>query len=43
MVISTWRSAEDWNAWVNNLNRNEVQTKIDGLLGQETDYAINSA
>lgn len=43
MVISTWRSVEDWNSWVNNPKRTEVQSAIDELLGQETDYAIYSA
>jgi len=43
MVISTWRSVEDWNDWVNNPKRNEIQTEIDKLLGQETDYAMYSA
>jgi len=43
MVISTWRSVEDWNNWVNNPKRNEIQTEIDRLLGQETDYAMYSA
>ena len=43
MVISTWRSVEDWNNWVNNPKRNEVQSEIDKLLGQETDYAMYSA
>jgi len=39
-VISTWRSIEDWNNWVNNENRLKLQTEIDQLLGQETEYAI---
>ncbi len=43
MVISTWRSVEDWNGWVNNPKRNEIQSEIDKLLGQETDYAMYSA
>jgi heme oxygenase (mycobilin-producing) len=43
MVISTWRSVEDWNSWVNNPKRIEVQTEIDKLLGHETDYAIYRA
>lgn len=43
MVISTWRSVEDWNSWVNNPKRIEIQTQIDKLLGQETDYAMYSA
>jgi len=43
MVISTWRSVEDWNSWVNNPKRTEIQAVIDQLLGEETDYAIYSA
>ncbi len=43
MVVSTWRSVEDWNAWVNDPKRIEIQTQIDKLLGQETDYAMYSA
>lgn len=42
MVISTWRSVEDWNAWVNNPKRIEVQTEIDKILGEETEYAMYS-
>ncbi len=40
MVISTWRSVEDWNAWVNNDKRSVVQAEIDNLIGSETEYAI---
>lgn len=40
MVISTWSSIEDWNNWVNNERRMVIQTKIDMLLGEETEYAI---
>lgn len=40
MVISTWRSVEDWNQWVNNDRRRVVQAEIDALLGTETEYAI---
>ena len=42
MVISIWRSVEDWNTWVNNPKRNEIQTEIDKLLGEETEYAMYS-
>ena len=42
MVIGTWRSLEDWNSWVNNPQRIEVQSEIDRLLGEETEYAIYS-
>ncbi|MFT5697684.1 MAG: heme-degrading monooxygenase HmoA [Desulforhopalus sp.] len=40
MVISTWRSLEDWNAWLNNEERATIQSEIDLLLGLETDYAV---
>ncbi len=43
MVIGTWRSLEDWNNWVNNPQRIEVQAQIDKLLGEETEYAMYSA
>ncbi len=40
MVISTWRSVEDWNNWVNAPKRIEIQSQVDKMLGQETDYAM---
>jgi heme-degrading monooxygenase HmoA len=40
MVISTWRSLEDWNAWVNNSERVAIQNEIDRLLGEKTEYAV---
>lgn len=40
MVISTWRSIEDWNNWVNNSTRMVIQAEIDQMLGEETEYAI---
>ena len=40
MVISTWRSAEDWNNWIKNEKRIAVQSEIDRLLGEETTYAV---
>lgn len=43
MVISTWNSLEDWNKWVNNPKRNEVQVQIDNLIGQESEYAMYSS
>lgn len=40
MVISTWRSLDDWNAWINNEERATIQSEIDVLLGHETTYAV---
>ncbi|MBW2427655.1 MAG: antibiotic biosynthesis monooxygenase [Deltaproteobacteria bacterium] len=40
LVISTWQSSEDWKKWLKSKDRNEVQSKIDKLLGGETHYEI---
>ncbi len=40
MVISTWRSIEDWNDWVKNNKRIAIQKEIDDLLGAETEYEV---
>lgn len=40
LVISTWISVADWNNWVNNEERMIIQSQIDQLLGQETEYAV---
>jgi heme-degrading monooxygenase HmoA len=40
MVIGTWRSLDDWNAWLANPERIAVQTEIDQLLGKQTEYAV---
>ena len=40
IVISTWRSIEDWNKWYQDEKRQKIQTEIDELLGETTDYSI---
>ena len=40
LVISTWRSFEDWNAWLHNEQRIKIQDDIDSLLGEKTDYYV---
>ncbi len=40
MVISTWSSREAWGKWYNNKRRIAVQSEIDDLLGEVTNYAI---
>jgi len=42
LVISTWQSLEEWNRWMNDPKRAEIQVQIDRLLGQETKYAVYS-
>ncbi len=40
LVISTWRSIEDWTSWLKNPERVHIQSEIDLLLGEETEYSI---
>lgn len=40
VVISTWQSADDWNAWEKNKKRMQVIEKIDSLLGEKSSYGI---
>ncbi len=40
LVISTWRSIDDWETWFKSSERREIQLEIDSLLGEETTYAI---
>ena len=38
LVISTWNSAQEWEAWKANPERQQIQKEIDALLGSETRY-----
>lgn len=40
LVISTWESASDWEAWLLSKQRQAIQAKIDELLGGKTHYEI---
>ena len=40
IVISNWRSVEDWNNWYSNTKRIAIQNEIDQLLGQKTEYSM---
>ena len=40
LVISTWKTSEDWDTWVTTSERNALQGKLDALLGGETEYEI---
>ena len=40
LVISTWKSSKDWEAWVQTEQRKTIQAQIDELLGGETIYEI---
>ena len=40
LVISTWESADDWENWLKSKERQEIQGKIDALLGGKTAYEM---
>lgn len=40
LVISTWKSAEEWNNWYHSEQRMAIQTEIDMLLGKDTEYEV---
>jgi heme-degrading monooxygenase HmoA len=40
VVISTWDSVEDWKRWASSNQRLEIQSQIDYLLGEQTEYGI---
>lgn len=40
VVVSTWRSREDWENWLNSPQRQSIQSEIDLLLGETTEYAV---
>ncbi len=40
LVISTWESAADWEAWLLSKERQTIQEKMDALLGGKTHYEM---
>jgi heme-degrading monooxygenase HmoA len=40
VVISTWQFEDVWKVWESSKEREEIQEKIDALLGKKTEYAI---
>ena len=40
LVISTWESPKDWERWMMSKERQDVQSKIDALLGGNTTYEM---
>ena len=43
VVISTWKSADEWYQWFNNPDRLQIQSQIDILIGAETTYEVYEA
>lgn len=40
LVISSWKSEDNWKAWLFSERRGEIQDKIDTLLDEETEYGV---
>ncbi|MDD5167731.1 MAG: antibiotic biosynthesis monooxygenase [Syntrophales bacterium] len=40
MVISTWKTLKDWEAFYASKKRTELQAKIEALMGEKSDYQI---
>ena len=40
MVVSSWKSLEDWNRWFESAERRHLQGEVDKLLGEQTLYEI---
>jgi heme oxygenase (mycobilin-producing) len=38
LVISIWDTEEDWNRWIETEQRQNLQSKIDGITGSITTY-----
>jgi len=43
LVISTWKSHNDWQNWLSSPARQQIQSQIDILLGSETSYEVYEA
>ena len=42
IVISTWKSIEDWQRWFADSKREELEGKVDNILGCFTEYKVYS-
>jgi heme-degrading monooxygenase HmoA len=40
LVISSWQTSEAWVKWLNSPERQKIQSRIDELLGGQTQYDI---
>lgn len=40
LVISAWQSPDDWEKWLLSNERQQIQTRIDTLLGGKTEYEM---
>lgn len=42
LVISTWKSIEDWQRWFENNKRADLEGKVDAVIGTATEYKVYS-
>ena len=40
LVRSTWRSVDDWKTWLHSETRTAIQSQIDTISGEVTEYRI---
>jgi antibiotic biosynthesis monooxygenase (ABM) superfamily enzyme len=40
LIVSKWQSLDYWQQWLESPERLAIQTRIDALLGEETQYEI---
>ena len=40
LVVTKWQSIHYWNQWFQSEERSEIQSNIDQLIGEETQYEI---
>ena len=40
LVISSWKTLDDWRRWTANPDRIELQNEIDVMLGEQTEYEV---
>ncbi len=40
LVISSWHSEKDWEAWLHHPERAQIQDQVDALIGAKTEYRL---
>ena len=40
MVVSKWKTVDDWNKWLQSKERRDLQGRVDSLIGEKTFYEI---
>ena len=40
IVISRWQSIDDWNRWAKSHRRADIESKIEALAGEKSEYTV---